>query len=75
MIYCLRGNHEQLFLYEWSEVEELSGINQALGYPETLASFGTTRIEAIPKKYIDWIKNLKFVMEVDDYIYFKKLKA
>lgn len=65
---CLRGNHEQMFLHVIDARAELSGVKETLGYAETLASFGTSNVDGIPKSYIKWMKNLDYYLEVDQYI-------
>ncbi len=67
-IRCLRGNHEQMFLHVIDARNELSGFKETLGYVETLVSFGTSNVDHIPKSYINWMKNLDFYLEVDQYI-------
>jgi len=39
------------------------------GYAETVWSFGTSNIDNIPESYVNWMKNLDFYLEVDNYIY------
>ena len=68
IVRCLRGNHEQMFLHAIDARDELYGINETRGYAETIASFGTSNIDYIPKAYVKWIKNLDFYLEVDQYI-------
>ncbi len=67
-VHCLRGNHEQMFLHAIEARVELLGIQEARGYAETLASFGTSNIDTIPTSYIKWMKGLAFYLEVDQYI-------
>lgn len=67
-VHCLRGNHEQMFLHAIDARDELLGINEARGYAETIASFGTSNIDQVPKTYVKWMKNLDFYLEVDQYI-------
>ncbi len=67
-VHCLRGNHEQMFLHAIDARDELHGINETRGYAETLASFGTPNIDHVPEAYINWMKNLDFYLEVDQYI-------
>ncbi len=67
-VHCLRGNHEQMFLHAIDARDELFGINETRGYAETITSFGVSNIDYIPKKYVNWMKNLDFYLEVDQYI-------
>jgi len=62
-VYCLLGNHEQLLL---DSVAKPSPFYK--GRPEVLANFEVTHNQFIPKKYIQWMKNLKYYIELDDYI-------
>lgn len=67
-VHCLRGNHEQMML------EALEGDNKDKrlwlynGGEETLQSFGVDNVEQVPSKYIDFLNNLDYFFEVDDYI-------
>jgi len=67
-VHCLRGNHEQMLLYNIDAKDELVDIAEVLGYPETLSSFGVEEVDRIPKVYIDWINSLPYFMEVDQYL-------
>jgi len=67
-VHCLCGNHEQMFLHAVDAKDELSGINESRGYAETVWSFGTSNIDNIPESYVNWMKNLDFYLEVDNYI-------
>lgn len=64
---CLFGNHERLFL---DAALNINNLNQWLlnGGDKTLASFLTSSIEKIPKKYFDLIKSFKYYKEESDYI-------
>jgi serine/threonine protein phosphatase 1 len=64
---CLIGNHERLFL---DASLNINNLNQWLlnGGDKTLASFLTSSIEKIPKKYFDLIKSFKYYKEESDYI-------
>lgn len=60
---CLMGNHEVMLI---QELARPSGFY--LGQPEVLISFRVNNIKDIPKKYIDWVKQLYVFAEVDEYI-------
>ncbi len=67
-VHCLIGNHEQMLLYNIEAKDELFGINEVRGYPETLLSFDVTQADQIPEAYVRWMKELKYYIEVDQYI-------
>jgi len=62
-VYCLRGNHEQMLLDSIAKP-----IDLYKGYPEVLANFGVTDNQDIPKKYIKWMKDLTYYIELEDYL-------
>lgn len=62
-IFCLRGNHEQMLIDEINKTN-----NWYDGEPSTLKSFAVNKNEDIPVKYIEWMKQLGYFLEVDDYI-------
>jgi len=62
-IFCLRGNHEQML------VDEINKTNNWYdGEAMTLKSFGVDKNEDIPVKYIEWMRQLGYFLEVDNYI-------
>jgi len=64
---CLIGNHEQMFL---DAFEDLNKLNLWLmnGGDKTLSSFLTSSIEKIPPKYIKLLKSFKYYHEYELYI-------
>ena len=62
-VHCLRGNHEQMLLFEL----EHSNWDYP-GEPEVLQSFGIKRSSEIPKRYVDWLRQLPYYLEVDQYL-------
>jgi serine/threonine protein phosphatase 1 len=62
-IFCLRGNHEQMLIDEINKTN-----NWYDGEPMTLNSFGVHKNEDIPTQYIQWMRQLGYFLEVDDYI-------
>lgn len=67
-IKCLRGNHEAVLLRAlrdpvWAKENWESGVGK-----ETLESFRVERAFEIPDRYIDFIRDLDFYLEVDNYI-------
>lgn len=65
-IRAVRGNHEQMLLkaLENRAQEEDFIIRGGL---ETLDSFGISSVQNIPEHYIDFIKNLPFFIELENY--------
>lgn len=63
---CLRGNHEQMLLDELIAPATKGWIRH--GGLQTLNSFGAIDFDDIPQKYFDFMKNLSYYFEVDDYI-------
>ena len=74
-VHCIRGNHEDYCIRSWdadqkrflfrSKIEKDWRKNGAI---RTLQSFGAKRPREINKFYIDWMKNTKYYIELDDYI-------
>jgi len=62
-IYCLRGNHEQMLIDELAEKEIWYN-----GEPETLKSFDARSNQDIPKPYVEWMEELPYFFEIQDYI-------
>ncbi|MBW6460870.1 MAG: metallophosphoesterase [Bacteroidales bacterium] len=79
-IMALRGNHEDFLLrtYDNETVQKnILGITYQnkikkewfrYGGRETLKSFGLSDVHDIPGKYIDWMRNLDYYIELDGYI-------
>jgi len=66
-IQCLRGNHEQLMLD--SKIDRQSAyIWMANGGDKALDSFGGLILDEVPQKYFDWMENLPYYFEVDNFI-------
>lgn len=68
-LHCLRGNHEQILLdattgYPPAHLRLLSA-----GGKPTLASFGVTRAEQVEKKYLHFIMELPYYLEIGPYIF------
>lgn len=63
-IHCLRGNHEQMLLDLYRENYNLyDGGDENL-----LASFGVNHGKKIPQQYINWMDELEYYFEVDEYL-------
>ncbi|MBK7410896.1 MAG: serine/threonine protein phosphatase [Saprospirales bacterium] len=66
-VHCLRGNHDQMMLDAMLDTASHS-FWLANGGKTTLKSFGVKHAHDVPKKYIDFLLNLHFYLEVDNYI-------
>lgn len=74
-VHCIRGNHEDYCIRAWesdqncflfrSKIEKDWRKNGAL---RTLQSFGVKRPREIEQRYIDWMKQTEYYVELDDYI-------
>ncbi|WP_421799681.1 metallophosphoesterase family protein [Haliscomenobacter sp.] len=66
---CLRGNHEEMLLWALEgHVHNLQSFLQN-GGEVTLASFGVQYPWEIPQPYLDFLENLPFWIEVEEYIF------
>jgi serine/threonine protein phosphatase 1 len=63
-VYCLRGNHEQMLLDICNDLPSFYGR----GEHHMLASFGVTHAKNIPPKYLEWVDQLDYYFEVDNYL-------
>ena len=61
-VHCLRGNHEQMLL----SLQSSSIVKQP--YPTTEGEPETKQVQQITEAHIEWMKNLKYYIEVDHYI-------
>lgn len=66
-VVALRGNHEQMLLDSLKD-EKAAGRWFYNGGNNTLESFGVSRAEDIPQKYLDFFENLEYYVELDDYV-------
>ncbi len=66
-VYPLRGNHEQLLLRAVENPSERT-IFYLNGGEETLASFGVRQASQIPARYLEFIQNLPYYLEIQDYL-------
>jgi len=62
----IRGNHEKLLLKALEDNERLEKFIRG-GGKATLESFGVSKIEDIPKKYIEWFRSLKKKLKLSDF--------
>lgn len=74
-VHCLRGNHEDYCIRAWEADQKCVLFRSKIekdwrknGAVRTLASFDAKRPREINKFYIDWMKNAKFYIELDDCI-------
>lgn len=63
-VHSLVGNHDLML---WIAMEKLNPSYEER-YSETAISFGVENATHIPKKYGDWITNLPYYIELDQYI-------
>lgn len=63
----LRGNHEEMLLEAIADPEEKLDVWLMNGGEETLQSFGIKSIKEIPEQYIDFMRKLKYYVELEDY--------
>jgi len=79
-IICLMGNHEDYCIRAWEEDMHKKGFLgirskgktlkewERYGGKQTMESFDVERPKEIPEKYIKWMKDLKYYVELDDFI-------
>jgi len=62
-VHCLKGNHEEMIL---QCVKEQS--THYHGLHETNESFGVSVARDIPKKYLKWMRELDYYLEIDGFL-------
>lgn len=74
-IHCLKGNHEDYCVRCWEADREwhlfkpdLQKLWENVGAKATYKSFGVKRPREIPEKYIEWMRNLPYYYEIENYI-------
>lgn len=74
-IHCLKGNHEDYCVRTWEADQkfhftkpDVQKLWENVGAKETYKSFGVKRPREIPEKYIEWMRNLPYYFELEDYI-------
>ena len=65
-IQAVRGNHEQLLLNAINDKDTFQDFALKGGL-DTLESFNVDRVDDIPERYIDFITELPFYIELDDF--------
>jgi serine/threonine protein phosphatase 1 len=66
-VYALRGNHDQMMLDAHHDDESFRNW-LGNGGKETLKSFGVNHVREIPERYIEFLMELPWYLEVDRYI-------
>lgn len=66
-IHCLMGNHEDMLLRSFQSEMTAESWMMA-GGDATLQSFGVDHWKDIPQKYLDFMENLSYYIELDDYL-------
>ncbi len=79
-LHLLMGNHEEYVLKSYEEelnLKSFLGIKQknkkkkewlTFGGKETMQSFKITDLKDFPMEYLDWMRNLEYYIELDDFI-------
>ena len=74
-IHCLKGNHEDYCVKAWEADQnfhlfkpDVQKAWENVGAKETYKSFDGKRPRDIPQKYIDWMRNLDYYFELENYI-------
>lgn len=74
-VHCLKGNHEDYCVKAWEADQTFHLFKpkvqkewENVGAKETFKSFGGKRPRDIPKKYIDWMRELDYYFELENYI-------
>lgn len=67
-ITCLLGNHDLELLVSLHDAERRNFWIEHWGGNKTLESFGVEEVEAIPEKYLRFLRNLKILHCEDNYI-------
>jgi serine/threonine protein phosphatase 1 len=74
-LHCLKGNHEDYCVRTWEADQQrhlfksdVQKLWENVGAKETYKSFGVKRPRDIPEKYIEWMRNLLYYYEIEDYI-------
>lgn len=65
---CLRGNHEEMLIEGYNGHAEYMEMWLLNGGVQALESFGVQHVKDIPEDYIDFLNQLEYFIELDDYI-------
>lgn len=74
-LHCLKGNHEDYCVETWEADQKhhlfktpTQRLWENVGAKETYKSFGVKRPRDIPKQYIDWMRDLPYYFELENFI-------
>ncbi len=67
-VICLKGNHEDMMLKAINDNESYHEWRKSWGGKETLASFGAFSITELPPPYFEFLNQLLYYIEVDEFI-------
>ena len=67
LVKCLKGNHEQMMLESYIDYQNRT-LWIANGGKAVLDSFGVQHVLEIPAAYLNWLENLEYYLEIDEYI-------
>ena len=67
-VQCLRGNHEQMFLDALKGGERQKAAFLVNGGIETLRSFGVSKVEEVPLRYVHFMEALPYYIALTDYL-------
>lgn len=67
-IQCTRGNHEEMLISAMEGDKHFAEAFLRNGGEETLISFGVKDLHEIPANYLDFMANLPYWLEVEDFI-------
>jgi serine/threonine protein phosphatase 1 len=74
-LHCLKGNHEDYCVETWEADQKhhlfktpTQRLWENVGAKETYKSFGVKHPRDIPKKYIDWMRDLPYYFELENFI-------
>lgn len=67
-IHCIRGNHEEMLITALNDIPS-QVVWFKNGGDTTLKSFSTNHIERIPEVYINFILNLPYYLEFENFIF------
>lgn len=60
----LRGNHEQLLLDAFDHPKTARHWLDVNGGAKTLESFGVSKVQDLPEKYVKWIRQLRLIIKI-----------
>ena len=68
-VQCIRGNHEQILLRAISGGASDRNLFRSAGGKATVESFGVEKLSQIPKKYLDFMRELPYYYQTSKYIF------